>query len=105
MAFQDPDRLASALAELTKPAAFRDISKFIKEPTVKDDYMALFLRCIPVHEWLGLREEYPTERWTTLYEKWHAEKGVKVMDDANATGALVQDACLEGWLPRASKSI
>ena len=29
---------------------------------------------------------------------WHAEKGVKVTDDQTATGALVQDASLEGWL-------
>ena len=95
---QDPDRLADALAGLTKSAAFRDISKFVKEPTESDDHQALFLRCIPVYEWLDLRKEHPDERWTTLYEMWHAEKGVKVTDDHTATGALVQDASLEGWL-------
>ena len=98
LALQDPDRLADALAGLTKPAAFRDISKFIKEPTEDDDHQSLFLRCIPVYEWLDLRKEHPNERWTTLYEMWHAEKGVKVTDDRTATGALVQDASLEGWL-------
>ena len=98
LALQDPDRLADALAGLTKPAAFRDISKFIKEPTEDDDHQSLFLRCIPVYEWLDLRREHPNERWTTLYEMWHAEKGVKVTDDRTATGALVQDASLEGWL-------
>ena len=43
-------------------------------------------------------KECPNERWTTLYEIWHAEKGVKVYDDLTATGTLVQDASLEGWL-------
>eukprot|EP00439_Symbiodinium_sp_Y106_P016323 s6794_g2.t1 len=97
-ALQDPDRLADALAGLTKPAAFRHISKFIKEPTGDDDHQALLLRCIPIYEWLDLRKEHPHERWTTLYEMCHAEKGVKVTDDRTATGALVQDASLEGWL-------
>ena len=40
-------------------------------------------------------KECPNERWTTLYEIWHAEKGVKVYDDLTATGTLVQ-----GRLPR-----
>ena len=70
----------------------------MKEPTESDDHQALFLRCIPVYEWLDLRKEHPHERWTTLYEMWHTEKGVKVTDDRTATGALVQDASLEGWL-------
>ena len=99
LALQDPDRLADALAGLSKPAAFRDISKFIREPKPGvSDPDALFLRCIPNREWFDLRKEYPTERWTTIYEIWHAERGVKVTDDMNATGALVQDASLTGWL-------
>ena len=96
--FQDPDRLADALAGLTKPAAFRDISKFIREPKPEDDPDALFLRCIPNWEWLDLRKEYPRDRWTTLYEIWHTERGVKVTGEEQATGPLVQDASLAGWL-------
>ena len=98
LALQDPDRLADALAGLTKPAALRDISKFIREPKPKDDPNALFLRCIPNGEWLDLRKEYPRDRWTTLYEIWHTERGVKVTGEEQATGPLVQDASLAGWL-------
>ncbi|OLP92237.1 hypothetical protein AK812_SmicGene25988 [Symbiodinium microadriaticum] len=98
LALQDPDRLADALAGLTKPAAFRDISKFIREPKPEDDPNALFLRCIPNWEWLDLRKEYPRDRWTTLYEIWHTERGVKVTSEDQASGPLVQDASLAGWL-------
>ena len=98
LALQDPDRLADTLAGLTKPAAFRDISKFIREPKPEDDPHAPFLRCIPNGEWLDLRKEYPRDRWTTLYEIWHTERGVKVTGEEQASGPLVQDTSLAGWL-------
>ncbi|CAE7939342.1 unnamed protein product, partial [Symbiodinium sp. KB8] len=88
LALQDPDRLADTLAGLTKPAAFRDISKFIREPKPEDDPHAPFLRCIPNGEWLDLRKEYPRDRWTTLYEIWHTERGVKVTGEEQASGAV-----------------
>ena len=98
LALNDPDRLADALAGLTKPAAFCDIAKFVREPKETDDPDKLFLRCIPNHEWLDLRKQNPYSRWTMLYELWHEERGVRVQDDRTATGPLVADASLEGWL-------
>jgi len=98
LALNDPDRLADALAGLTKPAAFSNIAKFVREPKETDDPNKLFLRCIPNHEWLDLRKQNPYSRWTMLYELWHEERGVRVQDDRTATGPLVQDASLEGWL-------
>ena len=93
----DADRLADALAGLSSPAWWNDAVRNFREPTEADSPDDLFLRVIPVQQWLDLRKGYPSVPWTTIYEMWYRIYGVRAYSTDDVPSKTVHDSSLAGW--------
>ena len=67
----DPDRLADAMAGLTRQAWANDIVANMEDPPADAVDTDLYLGNIPVKGWRHVRENAPSLDWLGCYELWH----------------------------------